>query len=100
MRRLFLLLLLCIFLVSCERNSCEREYTADEMLQMQRELEEMQGVSQVNAETPCFWTQEGTVWHASRECPSLSKAEIIKQGKVTEAQKAGKMHGCKKCTAG
>ena len=47
-----------------------------------------------------FWVKNGSVWHESSTCSSLSKtsdADIV-SGTEVEARAAGKERACKKCT--
>ena len=48
-----------------------------------------------------YWVKNGSVWHISSKCPSLSKSadtDII-SGTETDAQTAGKKRACKICSA-
>lgn len=49
-----------------------------------------------DAET-VWWTQGGSVWHVSADCPALAKSKSVSQGSQTEAAAAGKSRACKRC---
>lgn len=53
-----------------------------------------------NGEPLVFWLEGGTVWHTSRLCGSIERAdpEIVFQGTVRDAYNAGKERACKVCS--
>ena len=50
-----------------------------------------------NGETVVFWTSGGSVWHASRACPSLSGSSSLEKGSEAEAIADGKDRCCSIC---
>ena len=41
-----------------------------------------------------YWTPGGSVYHSTRECPTLSRSKIIYSGTISQS---GKSRGCKVC---
>ena len=47
----------------------------------------------------CYYTQNGTVWHADRNCSYLKRSQNVLQGSVEGAAIAGKTRPCSSCAA-
>ena len=43
-----------------------------------------------------YWSEGGSVWHASKDCHHIKNKEVI-SGTVAQAEKAGYKTGCKTC---
>ena len=44
-----------------------------------------------------YWVSGGSVYHSTKDCPSLSRSKNIQSGTVEEAKAAGKTEPCKVC---
>ena len=44
-----------------------------------------------------YYTESGTVWHKSADCPALSESKNVITGTQDEAESAGKDRACKRC---
>lgn len=44
-----------------------------------------------------YWTPNGSVWHITKECSSLSRSKNIVSGSESDAIAAGKERVCKRC---
>ncbi|MEE0970282.1 MAG: hypothetical protein U0M06_13005 [Clostridia bacterium] len=44
-----------------------------------------------------WWTKGGSVWHANRECSSISDSNEVFSGSIKDAEAAEKERGCKRC---
>lgn len=64
--------------------------TADEHLSAAPETDE-------GGKPVVYWTQNGSVWHASASCRSLQNSQNLSKGSVEEAESAGKSRGCSVC---
>ena len=55
-----------------------------------------------NGNCVVFWLEGGSVWHISKACPSIEKADPakVKQGSQQDAAAAGKKRECKVCGSG
>ena len=56
--------------------------------------------TEVQASSLVYWTENGAVWHLSRDCSSLSKTDPDKilSGDTDDAVGAGKERVCKICS--
>ncbi|MBQ8213728.1 MAG: hypothetical protein IJZ80_06940, partial [Clostridia bacterium] len=47
----------------------------------------------------CYYTETGSVWHASTDCSYLKNADHILQGTPEGAELAGKARPCSRCAS-
>lgn len=44
-----------------------------------------------------YWSESGTVYHATSDCSSLSNSKVIICGNINQAYDAGIVRGCTRC---
>ena len=110
-----LLLMACVGLCALAFSACTKdrafsagtEMNAEEMkLYRERLLAEKEEgeVPEAEPEEPvpletCYYTENGTVWHADRECAYLKRSKNVLNGSVEGAAIAGKTRPCSSCAA-
>lgn len=61
------------------------------------EVEKYPTETDPNGELIVYWLPGGSVWHASANCPSVSNADNVSCGSITNAISQGKKRPCKIC---
>ncbi len=111
-KRDILLPLLCCFLTlfGCASAAQDRFYAGETVtpadIASMREnafgsaeetTQEQEWKTDSTGEKICYWTGSGSVYHASKNCPSLSRAKGILSGSVSQAETAGIRRACSRC---
>ena len=61
------------------------------------EIEKYPIETDLNGDLIVYWLPTGSVWHASKNCSSVSGADNALSGSITNAVSAGKKRPCKNC---
>lgn len=102
-----------LFLTACTKEkafSAGTEMTAEELrLYRERLLAEQEAENTEQAPAPevsdetelsvCYYTTNGSVWHADRNCSYLKRSQNVLEGSVEGAAIAGKTRPCSSCAA-
>ena len=113
-----LLFMACLGLCACLLTACAREegfsagteMTAEELRLYREKLlaqkEEAPAEKEPEDEAPtdvselvCYYTENGSVWHADRNCSYLKRSQNVLEGSVEGAAIAGKERPCSGCAA-
>ena len=113
-----LLFMACVGICACFLTACGRdksfsagtEMSAEELrLYRERLLAQKEQEAPAEPEEPeqepleeldtCYYTENGTVWHADRNCSYLKRSQNVLEGSVEGAAIAGKTRPCSSCAA-
>ena len=117
-----LLFMACLGLCACLLTACAKktdfsagtEMTAEELRQYREKLlaqkeqaKQEESAEDVGAEKPvtdladliCYYTENGSVWHADRNCSYLKRSQNVLEGSAEGAAIAGKSRPCSGCAA-